>query len=131
MVAWWVRLAAIYFIIGIAVGLFMSATLQLQWGAAHAHVNVVGWLSTGLIGVIYGLFPKAANSNLGVWHFWLYNIGLPILLISMFMIHMEPRFEGWIDFCHIFTFAGGGMVALGIILFIINLFTNTDRTNRW
>jgi len=127
MGAWWVRISAIYFILGIVVGLFMSATIQLQWGAAHAHVNVVGWLSTGLIGVIYAVYPKAGNSRLGVWNFWLYNIGLPILLLSMFMIHMEPRFESWMDFSHIFTFTGGGMVAIGIILFIVNVFKNLEK----
>jgi len=124
MGARWIKISTLYFIFGIAVGLFMSATVQLQWGAAHAHINVVGWLSTGLIGVIYAVYPKAGNSTLGIWHFWLYNIGLPILLISMFMIHMEPRLEGWIDFSHIFTFAGGAMVAVGILLFIVNVFKN-------
>jgi hypothetical protein len=130
MAAWWIRISAIYFIIGMAAGLFMSATLQLQWGAAHAHINVIGWLSTGLIGVIYGLYPNAGSSRLGVWHFWSYNIGLPVLLISMFMIHMEPRFEGWIDFAHIFTYSGGALVTLGVILFIINIFKNTSGVQK-
>lgn len=125
MGARWIKISGIYFILGIAVGMFMSATIQLQWSAGHAHVNLAGWASIGIIGAIYSIYPEAGNSKLGVWHFWLYNIGLPILLISMFMIQIQPfPFEGWISFVHIFTFGGGTMVAIGVILFIINVFTH-------
>jgi len=120
MGAKWIKLAVLYFIIGIALGLFMSATLQLHWAAAHAHVNLVGWASTAIIGLVYAVYPKAGNNALGKWTFWLYNIGLPILLISMFMV----QFPGAIAFAHIFTFSGGGALALGIVLFIVNVFIN-------
>lgn len=121
----WIKLAVIYFIIGIAIGLYMSAAIDLRWGAAHAHVNVVGWLSTGLIGVIYSVYPKAGNSGLGKASFWLYNIGLPFLLVSMFMV----RIPDLLGFAHIFTFSGGGALALGIIIFIVNVFKNVHETN--
>lgn len=120
MGAKWIKLAVLYFIIGIALGLFMSATLQLKWAAAHAHVNLVGWASTALIGLVYTVYPKAGTSTLGTWTFWLYNLGLPVLLVSMFMVQIP----GAIGFAHIFTFSGGGALALGIILFIVNVFMN-------
>lgn len=125
MGARWIKLAVLYFIIGIFVGLFMSATIQLQWAAAHAHVNLVGWASTAIIGLVYSVYPKAGRSMIGKWTFWLYNIGLPILLISMFMVQIP----GTIGFAHIFTFTGGGALALGIILFIINVFLNVHDTD--
>lgn len=89
MGAKWIKIAALYFIIGIGFGLFMLYTIQLQWGATHAHINVVGWLSTGLIGVIYSVYPKAGNSQLGKLQFWLHQIGLPFLLIGMMMIYLD------------------------------------------
>lgn len=120
MGAKWIKLAVLYFIIGIAIGLFMSATIQLKWAAAHAHVNLVGWASTAIIGLVYQAYPKAGTSLLATWHFWLYNIGLPFLLISMFMVQIPNA----VGFAHIFTFGGGGALSLGIILFIINVFSN-------
>lgn len=120
MGAKWIKLSVLYFIIGIAIGLFMSATIQLNWAAAHAHVNLVGWASTAIIGLVYAAYPKAGASVLAKWHFWLYNIGLPFLLISMFMVQIPNA----VGFAHIFTFGGGGALSLGIILFIINVFTN-------
>jgi len=126
----WIKIASIYFILGIAIGIFMSASLQLEWAARHAHVNLAGWASMWIIGLTYTVFPEAGRNMLVVWNFWLYNIGLPILLISMFMIQMEPPFEAWISFVHIFTYVGGTMVAIGVILFIINIFKNAhDSTS--
>src|SRR5699024_9179396 len=100
MGARWIKLAVLYFVLGIAIGLFMSATIQLHWAAAHAHVNLVGWASTAIIGLVYAVYPKAGRSTLGTWTFWLYNIGLPFLLFSMFMVQI-PEMVG---FAHIFTF---------------------------
>lgn len=121
----WIKIGVLYFIIGIGLGLFMSATLQLQWGAAHAHVNVVGWLSTVLIGLVYSVYPKAGNSGLGKGAFWLYNIGLPFLLASMFMVQI-PDARG---VAHIFTFTAGGAVALGVILFIVTVYMYVNEKN--
>ena len=120
MGAKWIKIAALYFILGIAFGLFMHYTIQLQWGATHAHINVVGWLSTGLIGVIYSVYPAAGNSSLGKMHFWLHQIGLPVLLLGMLFIYVDvPRFV--LEFC----VSGGGIaVALSVIIFILNVFKN-------
>ena len=124
MGARWIKIASIYFILGIAVGLFMSATIQLEWAAGHGHVNLAGWASMGIIGAVYSIYPEAGDSRLGIWTFWLYQIGMPILLISMFIIQIPPPFDGWIDFIHIFTFGGGGLVTIAVILFIISVFKN-------
>lgn len=116
----WIKIAVLYFILGIGFGLFMHYTIQLQWGATHAHINVVGWLSTGLIGVIYSIYPAAGNSKLGKFHFWLHHIGLPVLFIGMMMIYLEVSFA----VLEIFVSGGGFAFFLSVILFIVNVFQN-------
>lgn len=124
MGAKWIKIAALYFIIGIGFGLFMHYTIQLQWGATHAHINVVGWLSTGLIGVIYSVYPKAGNSQLGKLQFWLHQIGLPFLLIGMMMIYLDvPPIV-----LEIFVSGGGLAFLISVFLFIINLFQNVHAS---
>lgn len=116
----WIKLAVLYFALGIGFGLFMHYAFQLQWAATHAHINVVGWLSTGLIGVIYSVYPEAGNSSLGKMQFWLYNIGLPVLLLGMMFIYVEvPGFV-----MEIFVSGGGIAVALSVVIFIINVYQN-------
>jgi len=125
MGARWIRLSVLYLIFGIAVGLFMSMTLQLNWGSAHAHVNLVGFATTAIFGVIYSIYPGAATSTLGITHFWLHNIGVPFFLLSTFLVQVP----GMLDIAHIFTYAGGGAFGLGVLAFIFNSFTNiNDQT---
>lgn len=125
MGVYWIRVAVFYFLFGIAIGLFMSATIQLNWAAAHAHVNLVGWVSGAIIGLVYCVFPKAGNSNIGKASFWTFNIGLPFLLLSMFMVQI-PAVRGM---AHTFTFTGGGVMTLGVILFAINVFINVKPSD--
>lgn len=125
MGAKWIKIAALYFIIGIGFGLFMLYTIQLQWGATHAHINVVGWLSTGLIGVIYSVYPKAGNSQLGKLQFWLHQIGLPFLLIGMMMIYLDVP----LIVLEIFVSGGGVAFLISVVLFIINLFQNMHASD--
>lgn len=103
----------------------MSATLQLNWGSVHAHVNLVGFATTAIFGVIYSIYPKAAHNTLGKAHFWLHNLGIPLFLLSTFLVQV-PSLLG---FAHIFTFVGGGAFLLGVILFIVNAFANVNESD--
>ncbi|KGX86726.1 hypothetical protein [Pontibacillus litoralis] len=116
----WIKAAVLYFLLGVGFGIYMHATVQLQWGATHAHINVVGWLTTAIIGVIYSIYPKAGNHPLGVAHFWLYQISLPVLLFGMFAIYAKVPMM-LIQIC---VWFGGSMLAISIILFIINVYKN-------
>ena len=120
MGARWMKIAVLYFLLGVGFGLYMHATAQLQWGATHAHINVVGWLTTAAIGAIYSIYPNAGNSMLGKVHFWLYNIGLPFLLFGMWAIY--AGLPGIV--IQIVVWGGGGSLALSIVAFIVNVFKN-------
>ena len=106
----WIKLSVLYLVIGISVGLFMSYTIQLNWAAGHAHVNVVG--------AVLSIYPHLAKNGLGTATFWLYHIGVPLFLFSTFFVQVNP------GVAHIFTFIGGPMFLLAIILFGVNLFMN-------
>lgn len=120
MGAKWVKISVLYLILGIGFGLYMHFTVELQWAATHGHINVVGWLTTGLTGAIYSIYPTAGNSPLGKFHFWTYNIGLPILLAGMMAIYLSPPL--WL--LETLVVGGGGLVAIGVIAFIVNVFSN-------
>lgn len=120
MGAKWVKCSIVYLIIGIAFGLFMHYTVQLQWATTHAHLNVVGWLTTGLIGVIYSVYKEAAKTRLATWQFWLHNIGLPILLVGMLFVPLLDRIPFWVF--ELFVSVGGCAFALSILLFFFNAF---------
>lgn len=129
MGAKWIKISVLYFLLGVGFGIYMHATVALQWGATHAHINVVGWLTTAVIGVIYSVYPEAGNSMLGKAQFWLYNLGLPILLVGMLIIQPSVGAPLWL--IHATIYVGGGALALSIIAFIVNAYQNIhDRPAR-
>ena len=76
--------AVTYLVIGAALGVYMGATRAFQFAPVHAHLNLLGWASMALAGLIYDRFPAAGGSRLGLLHFWMHNLVLPAAMITLF-----------------------------------------------
>jgi len=118
----WLRIAGIYFLIGVCFGMYIGIAELFNMASVHAHINLLGWVSLGLSGLIYSLFPAAATSKLGVCHFWLHNIGLPVMVIGLYLKIGEIADWFLIEI-------GGTLAILGVLLFVINLFVNVKGSS--
>jgi hypothetical protein len=119
-------MAALYFLIGVGMGLTMEIIGDHRLSGAHAHINLVGWASMGLFGIIYVLFPKAGESVLAKLHFWLYNISLPLFMLGLCFVLLGNT--SLMFLLMIFP----NVLVLSVLLFVINVFTNVkaaDVTN--
>jgi hypothetical protein len=79
----WLKLAIVYLIIGVGMGIAMGASQNFTLRPVHAHVNLLGWTTMALAGLIYSVFPKAGESVLARVHFWLMNLALPVMMVSL------------------------------------------------
>lgn len=61
-------LAAISLVIGVSMGVYMAASHDFQLMPVHAHVNLVGWASLALFGLVYRTFPELGRSRLARLH---------------------------------------------------------------
>lgn len=111
----WIRVSVVYFVLGIALGIYMIATSNYEW-FAYIHILVFGWLSSAVIGLIYNNFNFPDDTDLAKAQFWLFNIGLVIFLMGVLLISPAPTLN-WI-------YAGAVAVALSGVLFIFNIFNN-------
>ncbi|WP_166360266.1 DUF2871 family protein [Pseudomonas akapageensis] len=76
----WFRLAAIYFAIGVVLGVAMGASGDHSLFAVHAHVNLLGWVSMALFGLIGTAHPSITEGRVAAAQFWTYNVGVPVML---------------------------------------------------
>jgi hypothetical protein len=76
----WFRLAALYFSIGVLLGVTMGASGDHSLFAVHAHINLLGWVSMALFGVIGALHPSMTEGRAAAVQFWTYNLGVPVML---------------------------------------------------
>ena len=64
MSSWYLRLAVLYLIAGVGLGIFMAASHDYVMKPVHAHLNLLGWVTMGLFGLFYRSWPGAAQSTL-------------------------------------------------------------------
>ncbi|MBW5447332.1 cytochrome-c oxidase [Cohnella sp. CFH 77786] len=80
------QFSAFYFVIGVLMGMGMSMAENYELTPVHVHLNLLGWVSMALGGILYHLFPQAAESRLGKWHFWLHVIGIPLMMVGLAVV---------------------------------------------
>ncbi|HEX3065037.1 MAG TPA: hypothetical protein VHQ39_06120 [Dongiaceae bacterium] len=113
--AFFLRLAALYAVLGMSLGIWMGISGDHGQYPTHAHINLLGWVSFALYGLIYRNVPAAAQSRLAPWHFGVANLGAVLLLSGVFAILSgHPEFEP-------LAAAGGMLTLLGGALFAIIL----------
>jgi hypothetical protein len=112
-----IKIAVIYLVLGVALGLYMGMTTQFTLTPVHAHFNLLGWASLALCGLVYAAFPAAAETRLAKWHFWLHNLGLPPLMIALALMLTGHAAMGPV------VGVLSMVVAAGILLFVINVWS--------
>jgi hypothetical protein len=91
---------------------------RFQFAPVHAHINLLGWASLALAGLIYHHYPVAASTRLAHWHFWLHNLGLPV-----FMLGLAFRVSGYEEAERVIA-VGALLTLVGVQLFALNLVRN-------
>ncbi|MEO8132772.1 MAG: cytochrome-c oxidase [Betaproteobacteria bacterium] len=114
----WLKLSVIYLIVGIAIGIGMGATENFTLRPVHAHLNLLGWTTFALAGLIYAVYPDAAKSRLARIHFWLHNAAVPVMMASLAVFLLgNPKAVP-------FLVASEFVAAAGVIVFAFNVFIN-------
>lgn len=114
----WLKLAVVYLIVGVGMGIMMGASENFTLRPVHAHVNLLGWATMALAGLIYCVFPGAGNSRLGRSHFWLANLSLPVMSVALALVVQGQR-----QFIPVLAI-GEIVAALSILAFAANIFLN-------
>ena len=73
------RIAVLFVITGMIVGVYMAASHNHALGQAHAHINLIGWVSLFLIGLFYERRPQLDKSAGSRWQVIIYAIGAVVL----------------------------------------------------
>jgi len=111
----WLKIAVVYFVIGVGLGIVMGVSGNHSQFPTHAHINLLGWVSLALIGLIYRQFPDIANNNLAKIQFWLHNLALPVTMLALVGVlrgnaALEPV-----------AGVGSSVIGVSVVLFAVNV----------
>jgi len=115
----WIKLAVLYLLLGVGMGIMMGASQNFTLRPVHAHLNLLGWTTLALAGVIYSVFPRAGSSMLARVHFWTMNVALPVMMLALaYLLVTGDRAA--------IPFLGAAeiLAAVSVLSFAANLFLN-------
>ena len=97
-----VKIASIYMMMGLAVGLLMGLSGNHALVSVHSHISLLGWATMAITGLVYIVRPRCADSKLSHLYFWLHNISLPIMIFSLALYYGygNPAAERLIEYSY-------------------------------
>jgi cbb3-type cytochrome oxidase subunit 1 len=116
-----IRASVVWLVVGVIIGVAMTwlPGHVVVYRTAHAHANLLGFVSMMIFGVAYHVIPRFAGRPLhaptiAAAHFWVANIGLAAL-VAGFLLRIGWPAADWL-------LRGGGVLsALGAIAFAYNI----------
>ena len=109
----WLALALLYFVLAVALGVAMGTTHDFRLRGVHVHLNLLGWVSMSLMGLVLRVVPAAAEGRLAAVQFWLYQLALPAAMTGLAGLLL-----GHSAFVPL-SAAGSVAVALAVLLFAV------------
>lgn len=103
-------LAAIALSIGVGMGIYMGIAHDFTLAPVHAHMNLVGWASLALFGIVYRLYPELQERWPARLHFALAAPAAILFPIGIYLSinHAQP----------LLAIAASLVWAIGVLLFL-------------
>lgn len=101
------KTAIVFLIVGIMMGLQMSISGNHNVIGAHAHANLLGWVTMALFGTYYAFMREKAQSRIAMIQYGVYTVGVVIMTPSLyFMLQDNPALEPLVAAGSLIAFAG-------------------------
>ena len=120
-----IKSALVYLGLGICLGAWMGFSPNaVIYRPAHAHLNLLGFVSMLIFGVAYHVIPRFSGHPLhsrraAELHWWASNTGLVTMVLGFIFLPWRPGARVAVE-------AGGVLAAVGAFLFIYNLWRTLD-----
>lgn len=114
------RTAIVFGLLGIVMGIIMAASHDHSVMPAHAHLNLLGWVSLFLFGVYYRLHPTIDSSRLARTQVLVWALGTVVLTVGVAALHLgKPQAEP-------IAVVGSLLILADMALFAVLVFRATD-----
>ena len=107
---------ALCLLIGMTMGMQMGGSGDFTLMPAHAHLNLLGWVTMSLYGVFYALTRETMSCKLAWANFGLSAAGVIVMIpfLGMMLKSGDHALEKYVAI-------GGGLSMLGLIVFGVSV----------
>lgn len=118
------RTAIIFLIVGISMGLTMAISQDHSATGAHAHANLLGWVTMAIFGGYHALNPAKAERRIAMIQYFVYTTGVAVLVPALYlMLTGNPSLEPVVAVASLIAFAG-------VLLFAVIIFSSGTAVAR-
>lgn len=118
----WARTAMLWFLGTLVFGMYLGMTQQFHISSPHAHMGLLGWVSSALFAFLYALSGNAeALPKLAPAHWAVHNLGVATMVVSLFL-----AIRGNEDAAK-FIPLGGATVILATLWLVVTLWPRLGR----
>ncbi len=82
-----VAAAMVYAIVGMCYGMIMAASKDHTLHVAHAHILLVGFVTSFMYGATYRLWLNGHNERLASIQFWLHHLGTVVMGAGLTLLY--------------------------------------------
>ena len=112
---WFILIGLLYAIFGFAFGIWLGINERFELAPVHAHINLVGFASMVLFGLLYRALALA-ESKLALAHFLIYTIGAVLFLAGLPLAQSHQTIA--------LAVIGSLSVLAGLLVFLANFLLN-------
>jgi hypothetical protein len=86
-VALWARTGLIWFLATMAFGMYLGLTQQFGASSPHAHLGLLGWLSSIAFAFLWSIAdPEAQLARRARYHWAVHNLGMLLQVSSLWLV---------------------------------------------
>jgi hypothetical protein len=113
---------ALFVLAGVGLGIWMGMHENFTLAPVHAHINLIGWASMGVIGAFFAVAGENAPRKLGWAVYGLQTLGLLIMVPMLAKLLLGDK--------SVVPFLGASeiMVALALLLFLVCVVMTWSRS---
>jgi hypothetical protein len=79
----YVAIGIIYLVAGMVLGIVMGTRQDFQLAPVHAHINLVGFVSHCVFGLVHRAWPALRAGVIASVQFWLFVLGTPLFVAGI------------------------------------------------
>ena len=115
------RISVSLAVLGMAFGIFMGIKQNFAMAPAHAHLNLLGFVTMFLSALYYNAFPQAATSRLAI-----YQAVVSVAGATLFPIGIASVLLGGYARFELVVVVGALTVFLGMVLFAVIVYRTAE-----
>lgn len=119
----YITLGLVWVIIGMVFGVWLGASNHTNFANSHAHINLLGFVTSTLFGMLFWAYPDMGRSRLAIWQLGIYEVGIVLLVIGKVIVDNDGTNTP-------FLIAGSLLTIIGTVLMLYLFTAKSTVTNR-